>query len=845
MSGLCCFRSSCDENEGDIRSSCDEIEGDIRSSCDEIEGDIRSSCDENEGDIRSSCDENEGDIRSSCDEIEGDIRSSCDEIEGDIRSSCDENEGDIRSSCDENEGDIRSSCDENEGDIRSSCDEIEGDIRSSCDENEGDIRSSCDEIEGDIRSSCDENEGDIRSSCDEIEGDNVNGRIDTIDEYRVDDGRRHRRTDAPDYASSWEILPTELVMKILSYLPTRDRFMMQYVCRRFQDVIEMPLLSRLLWKEFVWPDFEPCHVCGVTKILNKHGEYVRKIFFPAHLAQKKILEMAQCCTQVTHLSLPKDTKLSLDGLSNIVHAMKCLLWLDVFTEGNLTQPEYSLLFSEGDYLKPAELSPVLDQIQTIIKLLEISANSVKELNVHVNCHGDHNGLFIDIKGIIEKLIDQGCHLPTINIYEDSRFLDFCINYLWWEVQSNSFFKSDVYQYKQATMNMYLPIPLQGYDFGPSVTFPFFELRTRGLLYHSYKRVFYLNEFNYNGTLRHTITQACPPGNCVQSVPVNNTTCLHSVCYIDLSRAPVNSDNLKQFAIVCPNLRRLNLEDDNDCLKDLQGLHAIVHTCENLEGINLAGISVSQVESFELLWALLSSLKKLTHLAIELCLMKHDDVNQQQLIKMFKTFRSLKALEISCGYLKGCVECTNTTDFLFSYFPSLTYCRMDCFQYSALTYAITNCPQLKYLYEKDARKESPLPSSSTCHLRQLCIHSLSFDLTDEFVKVLSAHGQLECVILCVNSITIAGITTLINNSPKLTSLHISMIKPFCKEDFQFVSPFVYGDGILLAYTYRIKQMFLYHKLFTVGSSSVCVIDAKLIRWNLADGLIVNSLWHPLE
>ena len=701
---------------------------------------------------------------------------------------------------------FRSSCNENEGDIRSSCDEIEGDIRSSCDENEGDIRSSCDE-----------NEGDIRSSCDEIEGDNVNGRIDTAD--RVYDGKRHRRTDASDFASSWEILPTELVMKILSYLPTRDRFMMQYVCRRFQDVIEMPLL----WKEFVWPDFEPCHVCGVTKILNRHGEYVRKIFFPAHLAQKKILEMAHCCTQVTHLSLPKDTKLSLDGLRKIVHAMKCLLQLDVFTEGNFTQRDKS------------EQNQVVDQLKTIIELLKISANSVKELNLHVDCHEDFNKrLFRNIKRIVKELIDQGCHLPIINIY------DILVSCIGWEVQSNFFFKSDLYQYKQTTINLYLVMPLQGYEVGPSVTFPFFEPRTCGLLYQPHTRVFYSNEFNYNGTVRHTITQAPPHGTCVQNVPINNTTCLHSVCYIDLSRAPVNSDNLKQLAIVCPNLQRLNLDDNVNCLKDLQGLHAIVYTCVNLEGINLAGISVSQVESCELLWALLSNLKKLTHLAIEVCLMKHDDANQQQLIKILKTFHSLKALEISCGYLKGCIKCTNTTDFLFSHFPSLTYCRMCCLQYSALTYAITNCPQLKYLYEKNSCKKSPLPSSSTCHLRKLHIFSLSLDLTDEFAKVLSAHGQLESIILYVKSITFTSITTLISNSPKLTSLHISVMK--------LLKDYTYGGFAHRAAGTVIRHMFSYHKLLADGNFSVREIAASSFLNKLANDLIYTNLtswWPPLK
>ena len=625
--------------------------------------------------------------------------------------------------------------------------------------------------------------------------------------------------DGPDQASSLEMLPTELVIKILSYLPTRDRFMMQCVCRRFQDITEMPLL----WKEFVWPDFQSHHVCSVTKILKEHGEYVRKIFFPAHLAQTKILEMAKYCTQVTHLSLPRDTKLSLDDLRKIVHAMKCLFRLDVFAAGNFIQRDESVKHQVTS--------------QRIIGLLEISSSRVKELNLHVNGHEDYYEYLITSS--IKQLVDQGCHLPTINIYESSATFDFYS--LWWEARFNSSFKINLYQYKRMTMNLYPPIPLKGYKFGPSVRSPFIELYTHGILY--YVKVFYLNEFDHNGTVRHTIT----PARTILSSPVNFTSCLHSVYNIDLSCANVHSDNLEQLAIVCPNLQRLNLEDNVHCLEDLQGLHAIVHSCKNLEGINLAGISVSEVESCLRFWVLLSSLKDLSHLAIDLCLMKHDDDNKQQLIQIIKTFRNLKALEISRGYLKGCMECTNTTNFLFSHFPMLTYCKMYCFRYSALTYAITNCHKLKYLQEKDARKGSPLPSSINCHLQQLCIYSLSFDLSDELVKVLSAHGQLECVILYVKSITVTGITTLINNSPKLTILRISMIKPLFNENYKN-DPFQDNHDPPITYTDTIKQMFSYHKLFATSSFSVHVIAETIIGGMLATDLIdtdLKSLWPAIK
>ena len=82
--------------------------------------------------------------------------------------------------------------------------------------------------------------------------------------------------------------------------------------------------------------------------------------------------------------------------------------------------------------------------------------------------------------------------------------------------------------------------------------------------------------------------------------------LHSVSYADISNSNAHPDHLKQLAVVCPNLEQLNLQKKFNCLKDLEGLHAIVHSCQNLESLNLAGISVSSLESYLLLWELLST-----------------------------------------------------------------------------------------------------------------------------------------------------------------------------------------------------------------------------------------------
>ena len=244
---------------------------------------------------------------------------------------------------------------------------------------------------------------------------------------------------------------------------------------------------------------------------------------------------------------------------------------------------------------------------------------------------------------------------------------------------------------------------------------------------------------------------------------------------------IYSGHLEQLAIACPNLERLNLGKAQNCLQSLQGLHAIVDTCQNLQGLNLVGIPVSSVESYLLLWELLSSIKKLTYLAIDVCMLIQssncDSADKEKLIDMLGKCGSLKALEITEKF--NCEECQSVpsvNDLLFSHFPSLVYVRLSqVWCTTALKYTITNCHRLKYLfYETYLISEActilPLPSS--CNLHQLCIVSkYGINLSAPSVYVLSAHGELEQVTLSVRSITTSAITTLISNSPNLILLYI--------------------------------------------------------------------------
>ena len=101
-----------------------------------------------------------------------------------------------------------------------------------------------------------------------------------------------------DNNSSLSNLPSELLVEIFFSLPLCDKIRMQHVSPRFKHIMEVPSL----WKDFVWPNYEPLPVCSVSKILEAQGKHVRRIFFPVHLTSANILKMAQCCTKVTHLN---------------------------------------------------------------------------------------------------------------------------------------------------------------------------------------------------------------------------------------------------------------------------------------------------------------------------------------------------------------------------------------------------------------------------------------------------------------------------------------------------------------------------------------------------------------
>jgi len=102
--------------------------------------------------------------------------------------------------------------------------------------------------------------------------------------------------------------------------------------------------------------------------------------------------------------------------------------------------------------------------------------------------------------------------------------------------------------------------------------------------------------------------------------------------------------------------------------------------------------VTEMENQVTLWQILSDMKQLTHLAVDLCVLLPLTSNKHILIKLFQKFRKLQALESRTfceGYRSHNVYKSLA---ILSHFPSLIHCRLDIGHY-------VGAPDVKIIYPR--------------------------------------------------------------------------------------------------------------------------------------------------
>ena len=244
-----------------------------------------------------------------------------------------------------------------EDDLKDDAQEVDDDLK---DEGKKDIRHpdglKADKVTDDIPRKL---EDDIKSYEDEIKDDQMQDII----PQKLDGEILSSKDDGKDICAINLInLPTELLVKIIFYLPICDRMMMRHISQRFRNVAEIPLL----WKEFTLyhrPYLKRHHMGIMENLLKMIGEHVRKMYIGA--VTSTALGMVSNCRNVTHLILyEKFSPLW------VVKAMPHLQYLELIPEvGGYYYCSYD---DKNDYYAG---------IENTVELLKIIPVSVKKLDL--------------------------------------------------------------------------------------------------------------------------------------------------------------------------------------------------------------------------------------------------------------------------------------------------------------------------------------------------------------------------------------------------------------------------------------------------------------------------------
>ena len=605
-------------------------------------------------------------------------------------------------------------------------------------------------------------------------------------------------------------LPVELILIIVSFLSSvRDKIRLRCVSRKLRSICAGDIPT--LWREFEWPCYEDRdreELC-LQSVLKSCGEHVQLLSFPDHVPPSKLIKLLDHCRNVIQLDIPT-TELHLEQVRSVLDNMKQLQKLD--TKWN----------------------------RETWRLLTLTFNTnLKELTVRVKMHimsGDYGYIYANTRPFVgpiyawvkewmdKEFVPQ--HINFITSSFDTDFYTLATEMLrvWFILNRDSppghhgFLKF----YCKKSLDLFPNIPEFQIVFGQTAVLPIAKTSDLGVLGldTEYPWVF-LTSCVHGG---ETVYKAACMQSCEEDVELKfvSPPTFNYLVDFDMSWCGcLLSVHLEQVAVSCPNLQRLSLRSSKKCLTSLQGLRSIASYCNNLQGLNLIGIS--EVEDKIQLWDVLSGMK-LTHLALELCVTEPSTANEKiKMIEVYQKFVVLIAIELNNRFCDTCKSLRDKESILVAHFPSLEFCVIPDIHPMAIQDIINTCKKLKYLNCECAREEFFL-FVNYCSLQELCFRSERIDIPETFMSTISAHGGLVHVVLDVNSVTSEGITALIMNSPNLLTFHIyvNCIDGLDQENLQLT----------------LKEIFRNRKLFTTGGYKL----AKEHYYEYEQHTNLLSLWN---
>ena len=602
-------------------------------------------------------------------------------------------------------------------------------------------------------------------------------------------------------------LPNEVLVKIISFLPeTLDRLTLRYVCRKLREVS----LTPSLWRVFVWADCSCREEKRLYNVMETCGVHIKRLSFPQQLVIPDALPIINGTTQ---------------RLMKISGMVKVLQHCSNLTHLNLPSLDYSNCFDDVD----TQLKKTIEEMEHL-EVLNIHCattfrpylhlkTKLKELTVRTVIHSKK-----DIEGT-QDWATNGFTPPNLNVVvlngsifsAMERFKEFLLS-AWpkWtsQVPTGHIACLKLYGSYKAPLNLFQNVPMFQLQYGETVALPFVNPNSDEPIFrpgyavpcawHVFDTWLLLTDHDdgnktvhkakYFSELSHTMYSIIRDHG--QDNQLHLDDFVTNLTELDLSRS---SYGVMQMVVNCPQLQRLNLKKRSLRLEDLQ---LVATCCCNLQGLNLLGIRLQDVEA----WEILSNMK-LIYLSIDISLFGNSlKANIQKLVALFAQCTTLQALELEKEEHGSPKSRNKNIHKLLAHFPSLEYCRISSpnIEQSDLAHdVLTLCKKLKYFY-CSCSESVRLSLSSACNnsLQQLCISSKNTDLDDSFMDTVSAHGGLIHVALFVNSLTTNGITTLIRNSPNLLTFGLCEQKQ-------------HKESYLESLSTSLCKKFAKRKLFTVG------------------------------
>ena len=612
--------------------------------------------------------------------------------------------------------------------------------------------------------------------------------------------------------SSLESLPVEVLVHTFSFLSTLDKVKLRYVSHRVRCAVQTPLL----WKEFVWTNYESSHERCVKSVLRVCGKQVARFSLSGHVTPSKQASLIQYCTNVTHLTLPFfDPK----QLTKVFPTMKYLQQLDIRSDENIKS-----LLATLNCVNLKELTLRVRRMDSELAPWESWDFAMwRKENIHLP----------QVVNLVTGVTEPSMHY---HLLENASLL-----------LPGS--KIRIFDSTKVPLDLHPPMPLLRIENGQQTTPPYVRASSHGLLLGIEHDALELIDYEHLGKTKHVAmldTYYVPQDDDLDCVMSN----LDSVTYFDATfSGSLYPGHLEQIAAACPNLELLNLRGNGHCLQKLDGLRYVASKCSNLQGVNLAEIPATDVQSILLLWEALSDIKKLTHIAVRVCMLKPgslDESYQRQLLIAIRKCHGLQAIEVDITCTCTTCGCITDEEVLLPYFPSLQYCRLyydhirHCsarFDHQNLfNHLIATCQKLKYVsYDGYSAHGITLPLSSNCRLQQLCIDSHHTVFTDVFMDLISAHGGLVHVVLYVQSTSIKAITTIIENSPQLRTFYVISGKKLFDERGRPLNFTTYKTALRKKYSHRV--LFVYGTLM-VAQWSLLFDKNEILSDHRTD---LNSLW----